>query len=317
MNNIKTKSTCHFEMSETIENRACEFIKDKSHSFILTLFVSLILAISTMTIAQNTAPEVTNVRFEQRTDGTHMVDIYYDVADAEQSSVSISVKASNNSGSTWDFTITSLTGDFGENISTGTNIQIIWDFASDHANYYSDQIQIKVIADDGVVDTTGSEFTLTSIAIGNGELLDAYKCEAKVDGKENSIPLSWSNVPDGTNSLAIIMKHYPNPTDLENPSSYLLLWNIDPDVTEIPYGMADDGPWYMGSNKDGVAISYTSPCSPSAGSHEYTITLYALSETPSVLPNSSSIDVDYDVLINAISTVTVIDEASLTFNDVN
>ena len=164
---------------------------------------------------------------------------------------------------------------------------------------------------------TVSEFTLTSVAIENGELLDTYKCEDKTDGSENSIPLSWSNVPAGTNSLAIIMKHYPNLDDLSNPSSYLLLWDIDPGVTEIAYGAADDGPWYMGSNKDGAAVSYTSPCSPSSGSHEYTITLYALSETPSVLPASSSIDVDYDVLINAISTVNVIGETSLTFNDVN
>ncbi|MCP3930278.1 MAG: hypothetical protein GY705_14385 [Bacteroidetes bacterium] len=166
-------------------------------------------------------------------------------------------------------------------------------------------------------DPTVSEFTLTSIAIENGELLDAYKCEDKVNGLENSIPLSWSDVPADANSLSIIMKHYPDPDDLTNVSSYLLLWDIDPSVTEIPYGTADDGPWYMGSNKDGAAISYTSPCSPSSGSHEYIITLYALSETPSVLPDSSSIAVDYDVLIDAISTVTVIEEVSLTFNDVN
>ncbi|MCP4552665.1 MAG: hypothetical protein GY834_11620 [Bacteroidetes bacterium] len=162
-----------------------------------------------------------------------------------------------------------------------------------------------------------SELTLTSIAIENGELLDAYKCEEKVDGIENSIPLSWSNVPADANSLAIIMKHYPNSSDLTNVNSYLLLWDIDPSVTEIPYGTAGDGPWYMGSDKDGTAISYTSPCSPSVGSHEYVITLYALSDTPSDLPSSSSIDVDYDVLIDAISTVSTIGEVSLTFNDVN
>ncbi len=165
--------------------------------------------------------------------------------------------------------------------------------------------------------TAISEFTLTSIAIENGELLDSYKCEEKVDGIENSIPLSWSNTPADANSLAIIMKHYPNSSDLTNANSYLLLWDIDPSVTGIPYGTADDGPWYMGSDKDGVAISYTSPCSPSAGSHEYVITLYALSDTPSDLPSSSSIAVDYDALIEAISTVTIIDEVSLTFNDVN
>ncbi len=166
-------------------------------------------------------------------------------------------------------------------------------------------------------DTTSGEFTLTSIAIENGELLDAYKCEDQVNGVENSIPLSWSNVPTDANSLAIIMKHYPNASDLTTVSSYLLLWDIDPSVTEMPYGTADDGPWFMGTDKDGLAISYSSPCSPSAGSHEYTITIYALSATPSSLPTESTLSVDYDTLINAISNVTIVEEVSLTFNDVN
>ncbi len=164
---------------------------------------------------------------------------------------------------------------------------------------------------------TGTEFSLTSAAIKNGELLSNFKCEKKVDGIENSIPLSWSNTPANAKSLAIVMKHYPNPDDKTKPNSYLLLWDIDPSVTEIPYGKADDGPWYMGSNKDGNAVSYTSPCSPSAGSHSYTITIYALSETPSSLPKNSTVEVNYDVLNSAISSVTVIEEASLTFNDVN
>lgn len=160
------------------------------------------------------------------------------------------------------------------------------------------------------------ELTLTSEAISNGELLDAFKCESKENDIEQSIPLAWSNVPEGTGALAVTMVHYPNSDDLTNPNSYLVLWDIDPTVTSIAHGAADDGDWYIGSNKDGTAISYTSPCSPSAATHEYTITIYALSETPSSLPTSSSIDVDYATLILAISTVTTVGTAELTFNDV-
>ncbi len=169
----------------------------------------------------------------------------------------------------------------------------------------------------GCDDSEGtSDFTLSSSAVSDGELLDSFKCETKVNDVENSIPLSWSNVPESAGSLAVIMRHYPNADNTSDVNSYLLLWDIDPSVTEIAYGEADDGSWYMGSNKDGTAISYTSPCSPSAGAHEYTITLYALSETPSSLPTESTIDVDYTVLKNAIETVTTIDTAILTFNDV-
>ena len=161
------------------------------------------------------------------------------------------------------------------------------------------------------------EFTLSSAAIADGVLLDEFKCESKTDGIENSIPLSWSNVPEGTGSLAVIMHHYPNVEDSEtSPNTYLILWGIDPLVTEISYGEADNGGWFMGPNKDGNALSYTSPCSPSTGTHEYTITLYALSETPETLPTISSLDVDYDVLATAIETVTLVQATKLVFNDV-
>ncbi|MCP4421374.1 MAG: DUF1566 domain-containing protein [Chloroflexi bacterium] len=176
-------------------------------------------------------------------------------------------------------------------------------------------IYLPLIINSDSTDTV--DFTLTSSAISDGELLEAYKCEEKVDGIEASIPLSWSNVPDSANSLAVIMHHYPDSDDTSNVNSYLLLWDIDPLITEIAHGEADDGEWFMGANKDGNAISYTSPCSPSAGSHEYTITLYALSETPASLPSESTLAVDYDVLTSAIETVTVIDTATLTFDDVN
>ena len=168
--------------------------------------------------------------------------------------------------------------------------------------------------------STGSSsgaFLLTSPAVADGELLDAFKCERKdANGIEDSIPLSWTGVPANATSLAIIMHHFPNPNDTSKANHYLLLWGIDPTVSDIPHGAADEGDWYMGSSKDGDAISYTSPCSQSEGVHEYTITIYALAETPASLPMGHSLDVTYDVLLAAISTVTVIDKGSLTFNDV-
>ncbi len=165
-------------------------------------------------------------------------------------------------------------------------------------------------------ESDSSDFKLTSIAVSGGEIHKSYKCEEKVDGVEKSIPLSWSNVPSTAESLAIIMHHYPNSDDTSQVNSYLLLWDIAPTVTGIGHGDADDGPWYMGANKDGATVSYSSPCSPSYGTHEYTITLYALSETPENLPDESDVNVTYSVLKDAIDTVTTIDTATLTFNDV-
>lgn len=164
--------------------------------------------------------------------------------------------------------------------------------------------------------TADTSFTLSSAAVENGQLLSAYKCESKVNGTEKSIPLSWSNAPSSANSFAITMVHYPFPGDSIHLNSYLILWGIGKSVTGIPYGMGDQGPWFMGPNKDTVAISYTSPCSPSSGSHRYTITIYALSATPPELPAESSMSVTYGVLMNAISTVTVVGKARLVFDNV-
>jgi len=170
---------------------------------------------------------------------------------------------------------------------------------------------------DVVDDTPG--IVLTSTAIADGELLSDFKCERKGDdGTESSVPLTWSGVPEGTNSLAITMHHFPNSndTDLSKANQYLLLWGIDPAVTQIAHGAADDGAWFMGSDKDGTVTSYTSPCSQSTGTHEYTITIYALSETPASLPQESSLAVTLTVLVAAMESVTEIGRTTLTFNDV-
>lgn len=163
--------------------------------------------------------------------------------------------------------------------------------------------------------TINSDFKLTSSAIENGLLLEAFKCEEKINGEENSIPLSWQNVPEGTKSLAVVMYHYPKKDDKTEINSYLLLWNINPEITDIPYKMAKNGSWYMGANKDGNAISYTSPCSQGKGKHEYIIALYALAEKPSALPKHNTLEVDYNVFMNAIGTTKIIDRTTLKFID--
>lgn len=165
--------------------------------------------------------------------------------------------------------------------------------------------------------TIHPDFKLNSKAVAEGKLLEAFKCEEKVDDVENSIPLSWTNVPKGTKSLAIVMYHYPHKNDKSEINSYLLLWGIKPSVSEIPYKMANNPNWYMGSNKDGTAVSYTSPCSHGPGKHTYTIALFALSETPKSLPESNALDVILNTFMKAISDDIVIDITTLSFIDSN
>ncbi len=163
--------------------------------------------------------------------------------------------------------------------------------------------------------STSSNFSFSSIAIdANGEILADFQCEQKENGVEKSIPLAWNNVPEGTAALAISIHGFPKPNET---NSYLTLWGIAPSVTSISHGGADDGDWYIGPNKDGAALSYSSPCNPSAGTTEYYITLYALNQTPASLPTESSLEIDYDKLVEAIATVTVIDSIQIAYKSVS
>ena len=61
----------------------------------------------------NTPPEVTNVRALQREDDSYLVDIYYDVFDADGDTLSISLEVSEDDGSTWDLSCDLVEGDIG------------------------------------------------------------------------------------------------------------------------------------------------------------------------------------------------------------
>ena len=128
----------------------------KFHLYFLTLLSSF-----SFLFAQNTAPEVTNVTFSQRTDGSFMVDVHYDVHDSDGDNMTISMQVSDDAGVTFNFSADQITGDIGENITSATAKHIVWDFGAEHSQTYSDQIQIKVIADDNAAG--GETGTVTDI----------------------------------------------------------------------------------------------------------------------------------------------------------
>ena len=199
---------------------------------------------------------------------------------------------------------------FCQDVNLGDATYVIIDDNSSVTEEITDSIT-ETTTVGGSATSTNSNFTLSSLAINtNGELLDDYRCERKVNGIEKSIPIAWSNVPEGTGSIAISIHGFPNPNET---NSYLTLWGIDTSVTSIAYGEANDGTWFMGPNKDGAFITYSSPCSPSVGSATYYMTIYALSETPSSLPQNDSLTVDYTVMLESFSEVTIIDQVVLEY----
>ena len=112
-------------------------------------FFAFLFCLPTLLFSQNNTPEVTNVTFEQRTDGSFKVDIYYDLYDADGDEMTVSMEVSDDAGQTYGFFATLLTGDIGSGITSGTDKHIVWDFGAEHPDYFSDQIKIKIIADDG------------------------------------------------------------------------------------------------------------------------------------------------------------------------
>ena len=95
------------------------------------------------------APVVSNVQVAQRTDGSMLVDITYDVADADGDDLEISVECSNDGGTTWDYAITQLSGDVGPAVAPGTNKAIVWDFPAEHPDDYDTDFVVRVTAEDG------------------------------------------------------------------------------------------------------------------------------------------------------------------------
>jgi len=110
-----------------------------------------LMAVLCGTVFANTAPVVSNVNVSQRTDGSGVVDIYYTLSDADNDRCTVSIEISDDGGSSWTVTATSLSGDIGENISCG-NRHITWNSKTDLPGAYGTNYRIKVIADDGIVD---------------------------------------------------------------------------------------------------------------------------------------------------------------------
>ncbi len=98
-----------------------------------------------------------------------------------------------------------------------------------------------------------------------GSIPSKYTC----DGQDISPPLQISGVPDGAESLALVMDDPDAPT---GTFDHWLVWNIPPDTTDIPEDTEPEG---VQGRTDFGNLGYGGPCPPS-GTHTYRFKLYAL-----------------------------------------
>ncbi|MDR3625633.1 MAG: FISUMP domain-containing protein [Ignavibacteriaceae bacterium] len=108
-------------------------------------YLAIIVLLTSQLWATNTNPVVTKVTFSI---SGSTVTVHYNVSDAEQSSVTISMEVSSDGGTTWNYNFGSACGDIGAGVATGTAKTITWIYSGVHNN----QFQIKIIANDLVID---------------------------------------------------------------------------------------------------------------------------------------------------------------------
>ena len=96
---------------------------------------------------------------------------------------------------------------------------------------------------------------------------ERFSCE----GENVPPPLRWSDIPDGTTELVIVV------TDPDAPSGTFVhwtVWGIDPSVTgidgDLPEGAVE------GTSSSGKA-TYIGPCPPNGETHRYNFEVIALS----------------------------------------
>jgi Raf kinase inhibitor-like YbhB/YbcL family protein len=124
--------------------------------------------------------------------------------------------------------------------------------------------------------------TITSSAFShNGEIPKRYTC----DGDDVSPDLAWSGVPEGTESLVLIVDDpdAPDPAAPQMTWVHWVLYNIPPDATALSEAVAPTA--LPAGTREGLndwkRTGYGGPCPP-IGRHRYFHKLYALD---AVLPD--------------------------------
>jgi hypothetical protein len=113
-----------------------------------------------------------------------------------------------------------------------------------------------------------------------GEIQKQYTC----DGSDISPPLTWSNVPNGTQSFALVVE------DPDAPGGTFRHWaayNIPATTAGLPAGFHAGAPApFAQARNDFGKIGYSGPCPPPGSGHRYAFTLMALSVSTLAIPPS-------------------------------
>lgn len=128
--------------------------------------------------ASGTAPVVSNVHAQQRPD-SKLVDVTYDVLDAEGDALRVDLLFSADGGELFGVPTSQCTGDWGTDVTPGANRQIVWNAGEEWDAQYSTQAVFRVVATDA--DSRTNAYLIVDLS--GGPSTNAYPT------------LSWTGTP--------------------------------------------------------------------------------------------------------------------------
>jgi Raf kinase inhibitor-like YbhB/YbcL family protein len=128
-----------------------------------------------------------------------------------------------------------------------------------------------------------AEFALESGAFENAQAIPArHSCE----GEDLSPPLRWSNVPEGTRSLALVVDDPDAPSGV---FTHWVAWGLDPAAE----GLGEGEPAQREGRNDFGTSGYRGPCPPPGhGRHRYVFRLYALDAEPELAAGAAKAELE-------------------------
>jgi hypothetical protein len=142
-----------------------------------------------------------------------------------------------------------------------------------------------------------AEFALDSTAFENAQ---AIPRQHSCDGEDVSPPLHWSNVPDGTRSLALVVD---DPDAPRGVFTHWVAWGLDPAAEGLREGEA---PPREGRNDFG-AKGYGGPCPPPGhGLHRYVFRLYALDAEPELVVGAAKAELEQAIAGHVLTTAELV-----------
>jgi Raf kinase inhibitor-like YbhB/YbcL family protein len=134
---------------------------------------------------------------------------------------------------------------------------------------------------------TAKTITVSSPAFKDGQPIPE---EYTAYGKGKSIPLSWSNVPAGTRSVAVVM----DDPDAKTPRPFVhwLIYNIPPDTKSLDAGLPtnptlDQPRGALQGTTSTRAVGYFGPRPPKGDPpHHYHVKVFALDQVLKLAPGA-------------------------------